>query len=312
MPLHIDYRPTTLDDLLGNHAIKESIKSVFSREFDKPHVILMTGPKGTGKTTIARIIASMVECSPESIIEYNCAQDNGIATVREITENAQYGPTTGKTKMYILDEAHCLTKGPQGAQNSLLKILEDTPKHVYFVLCTTDPEKLLPALVSRCMKWEVKSLPNPLITQLIKNTLDLEGLPNYPDSVIDLITKTAEGCPRQALILLDSVIDISDMQLALEAIAAATASETASIEVCRLLIDTRKNKWDDMKFLIKGLGEDHEKLRYAILGYMAAVLLSDTCRNPDHVSNVIDCFTESFMYSGKAGFYNACFNACKL
>jgi hypothetical protein len=139
------------------------------------------------------------------------------------------------------------------------------------------------------------------------------GFDEYPKPILNAIIKAADGCPRQALIILDSVVDIEDDAAAIQAIESATATETASLEVCRLLLEpASKSKWKDMAFLIKNLGDDPEKARYAILGYMAAVLVSDNCKNPDYVSSIIDCFTESFMYSGKAGLYNACFLACKL
>lgn len=315
MPLHIDYRPTSLEEVIGNDGIKESIKSVFTRD-DKPHCVLMMGPKGSGKTTIARIIATMVGCHADDIQEYNCATNNGIDTVRAISENAQYSPMSGSVKVYILDECHCLTKGKQGAQNSLLKITEDTPKHVFFILCTTEPEELLPALASRCMKFEVKSL-NPIQqTKLLKETIVSEGinLADFSEQVIKDIVKAADGCPRQALILLDSVIDIEDEQAALLAIAEAVATETATIEVSRLLLSDRKNRWPDMKFLLVSLGDDAEKVRYSILGYMATILLSDRtdAKTSERASQIIDQFTESFMYSKKAGLYNACYNACKM
>jgi DNA polymerase III gamma/tau subunit len=313
MPLHIDYRPNTLDELIGNEGIKESIRSVFTRE-DKPHAVLMTGPKGSGKTTIGRIIATMTGCSLDDVQEINCALDGGVDLVRGIRENIAYGALNGSVKFIILDECHCLTKGKQGAQNGLLKIMEDTPKHVFFVLCTTDPEQMLPALVSRCMKFEVKSLVAPQMTKLLEEVIIAEGidLAAWSKDITKEIVRIAEGCPRQALLLLDSVIDITDDNAALAALAEATATETASIDICRLLLENRKGRWDDMKFLLAGLLDKPEEMRYAILGYMATVMMSKNCQNPDHVSRVIDQFTESFMYSGKAGLVNACFQACKL
>jgi DNA polymerase III gamma/tau subunit len=308
MPLHIDYRPRTLDEVIGNDGIKESIYSVFTRE-DKPHTVLMCGPSGSGKTTIARIIATMLGCDSEDILEYNSANTRGIDTIRNIVENCQYAPLKGKYKVYILDEAHKITND---AQNALLKVLEDTPKHVFFIICTTDPEKLITTVKKRCMTFEVKGLAAPQMTKLLNDTVKSEGIDDFPKSIITEIVKTAEGCPRQALVLLDSVIDIEDEVAALRAISESTATETASIDLCRLLLDTRKGKWADARFLLKGLPDDPEKVRYSILGYMAAVLISDGCKDPDHVSGIIDQFTESFMYSGKGGLYNAVFNACKL
>lgn len=307
-PLHIDKRPPTLKDFYGNEGIKTSLDAILSRKSDVPHTFLFTGSSGCGKTTLGRIVAARVGCSPMSIHEYNSSNTRGIDTIREISQNAQMAPMSGKVKAYIIDECHAMTKD---AQNAFLKVLEDTPKHVYFILCTTDPEKLLPAIKTRCMTFEVKPLASPVLTKLVKDTVKSEGIDDFPTSVVTAIVKASDGCPRQAMILLDSVIDLIDENEALAAIQEGCATVTASIDLCRLLLEDRKGKWENARELLKGLGEEPEKVRYAILGYLGSVLISDNCKNPDHISSVIDLFTESFMYSGKAGLYNAVFYACK-
>jgi hypothetical protein len=164
------------------------------------------------------------------------------------------------------------------------------------------------------MQFEVKSLPSPIITKLIKDTIKSEGIDDFSDKVISTIVKAADGCPRQALILLDSVIDILDEESALKAISEATLTQTEGIELCRLLLDDRKGKWEAAKKILKGLPDDPEKMRYAILGYMASVMIGDNTDNNTlkKASEVIDCFTESFMYSGKAGLFNAVYISCGL
>jgi DNA polymerase-3 subunit gamma/tau len=311
MPLHIDKRPDSLDTFYGNEGIKVALKSVLSRTDDIPRTFLFTGPSGCGKTTLGRIVATMVGCHKNDIQEYNSSNTRGIDTVREISQNAQFSAMSGKYKLYLIDECHKMTND---AQNALLKILEDTPKHVFFVLCTTDPEKMIKAIRTRCMQFEVKELPAPVISKLVKDTVESEGIEDFSPKVIAAITKAAEGCARQSMILLDSVIDIIDEEEALRAISESTASQTASIDICKLLISDSKQKWSAMKGLLRGLPDDPEKMRYAILGYMAAVLIGDNSdgANAERASAVIDCFTESFMYSGKAALYNACFLACKI
>lgn len=315
-PLHTDKRPPSLKEFLGNDGVKNSLGSVLARESDVPRIYLFVGPKGCGKTTLARIIATSVGCHPSAIKEYNCALDNGIDTIRDITDNAQYGPTMGKFKMYILDESHCLTKGAQGAQNGLLKILEEPPKHVFFVLCTTEPDKLLPTLISRCMRFEVKSLPSPLLTKLVKETVASEGITDFPDSVTNAIVKAASGCPREALVLLDSVIDIVDEKQALDAIAEVMATSTASIDLCRLLISdkTPSQKWSEARDLLRGLPEDAEGLRYAIMGYMKSIILNEKSNDStiDRCIAINDLLMESFMYTKMSGLINAIYYACRV
>jgi DNA polymerase-3 subunit gamma/tau len=246
-------------------------------------------------------------------MEYDIANTRGIDTTREIAANAQFSPMTGKVKVYILDEVHSMTKD---GQNALLKILEDTPKHVYFFLCTTDPDKLLKTIVTRCMRFEVKTLPGPVMSKLLKDTVLSEGITDFHDSVIQAIVKAADGCPRQAMILLDSVIDIIDETPALLAVAEAMATVTASIDICRLLLETTKyDKWEKMVVMLRGLQDDNaEKMRYAILRFMSGAMLKDWSDRAtvQQASSVIDQFTESFMYTGKAGLVNACYNACLI
>lgn len=311
MPLHLDKRPSSLENFLGNEGIRDSLKSVLSRKQDIPHTFLFSGPSGCGKTTLARIAANMVGCHETSIIEYNSSNTRGIDTIRQISENAQMSALIGKNKAYILDEAHKLTND---AMNALLKILEDTPKHVFFFICTTDPNKLIKAIITRCMGFEVKSLPCPVLTKLIKETVKSEGIDDFPDSVVNAIVKVADGCPRQALILLDSVIDIVDEDAALKAVAESNLTETETMELCRLLLADRKNKWEDCRIILKGLPDDAEKIRYAVLGYMASVMIGDRTdgNTLKKASEVIDCFTESYIHVGKAGLYNSCYIACKL
>ena len=307
MPFHIDYRPKTLDEVVGNEGVKESLKAVFEQE-DKPHASLFIGPSGCGKTTLARIIAKMIGCAPEDIQEYNSSNTRGIDSIREIAQNSIYAPMSGKVKVYLLDEVHRMTKD---AQNALLKLLEDTPKHVYFLLCTTDPEMLIKAIKTRCMTFEVKQLAAPQLTALVERTLkDCGELENFSKKVIKTIVKVADGCPRQAMILLDQVYNILDEDAAVEALnSAVAAAEVASIELCRILLETRTNRWDDIRFILKGIQEEPEKLRYGILGYLDAVLMSDNCKDPQRVVNLMDCFRESYMYSGKSALHGDCYTA---
>ena len=155
MPLHIDYRPADFDEILGNEETIKSIKSILARDEDRPHAWMFVGPSGCGKTTLARIVSAALGCPPKinkaanlDFQEINTSDMRGIDTAREILKTMNFAPvnTASKCRVYILDECHQATKD---FQNSLLKALEDTPDHVYFLLCTTDPSKLLKTIKNR-------------------------------------------------------------------------------------------------------------------------------------------------------------------
>ena len=167
MAIYNEYRPLTLEEVRGQEPIKNQLKAMFESG-SVPNALLFVGPRGTGKTTIARIVARFVNCSDPhgdpcnecescksilagaspDVLELDAASNNKVDDVRAIIENAQYSPV-GNMKVYILDEVHMFS---QGAWNALLKILEEPPKNVLFILCTTEEQKIPATIVSRCRK----------------------------------------------------------------------------------------------------------------------------------------------------------------
>jgi DNA polymerase III subunit gamma/tau len=303
MPLHIDYRPATLDEVVGNDSIKESLMSIFSRE-DKPHAYLFYGQSGTGKTTFARIMATMLNCSAQDFFEFNMSNLRGIDHVRELAVNCQYSPVDGKVKVYLLDEVHRQT---QDAQHAILKILEDTPAHVYFILCTTEPERLLKTIHTRCSGYQTQSLDNKKMKVLIKRVLEQERVEDFSATVINEIIRVSDGSPRQALVILDQVIDMDDSK-ALAAVASFSVVEAEAIDICRAIVG--QVNWETLRPLVKAtlLTTEPEKLRYAVLGYLSSILLN---KSDDRISELIDLFSENTFSSGKAGIINMCYLASK-
>ncbi len=299
MALNLKYRPSTLEELVGNEAIKNSLKSLLPRE-DRPHAYLFTGPSGSGKTTLGRIIANMLGCEFEDLQEFNSANTRGIDTIREITQNSHYAALVGKVKVYILDEFQQVL-GP--AANALLKVLEDCPKHVYFILCTTEPDKIIATIKNRCTTYQTALLTDIQMKKLLTWVLEKEGIADFSSKVLKEIIRVSEGCPRQALVVLDSVIDILDEKEALEAVSVVTVGEAEVIDICRALIDDAS--WKSIKGKVKDVlsKTEPEKLRYGILGYLSSVLLSSD--KNDRVSNLIDVFSENTYSSGKAGIVNS-------
>ena len=193
------------------------------------------------------------------------------------------------------------------AQESLLVILEEPPKHIYFALCTTEPAKLKKSLKRRCHSYEFAVLTPIQIKKLLKDILEKEGVKDFPKEVIEKIADVCDGSPGKALNLLDTVIDVTDDKTALDAVENATITEANIAEIVRLLLSGRA-QWSEIATLIKGLSGEPESLRYAFLGYFNAVLLD---KGTDRVAEMMMAFQESVMYSGRGGLTLAIYFAYK-
>lgn len=305
MSLHLDYRPKTLNEVEGNRSTVDALKTVLARKTDIPHAMLFTGSSGCGKTTLGRIVANHLGCADIDFREIDAGGERGIDAIREIRIQARLRPIGGPVRVWLLDEAHSYL-GP--AQNALLKILEDTPPHVYFILCTTDPEKLLKTIKSRCMQFNVAPLSEKQMTRLLKRIVEAEGVTDFPEAAYQLIHQNSLGHVRAALVILDKVIDLPAQKL-LAACEQAAGEEAQVIDLCRALI--KGEKWGKVSALLRPIQESQEaeSVRYAVLGYMNSVLLKED--NP-RVFLVMEAFREPFYNTGKPGLTFACYEAVKL
>jgi len=304
-PLHTKYRPKSFSEFIGGESIIESLRSMLSEEGVTSKAYLFTGPSGCGKTTLARIIKTELACSDRDFIEMNTANTRGIDSIREIISYCHYAPFEGKVKIYHFDEAAKLTND---AQNALLKILEDTPSHVYFILSTTDPQKLLKTIRTRCTTYNLRLLRRSELIKLLKRVCEEEGLDINAD-ILKEIARVSEGTPRQALVILGQVAGVKKESEILKIIEEGSVSETQIIDLCRILMEERKGKWKEVATILKGIDSEPESVRYAVLGYFNSVLLN---REDNRIVEIIELFTDSFMYSGRAGLTAACFFACRV
>jgi len=216
------WRPKTFAELSGQEHVVRALSNALERG-RLHHAYLLTGTRGVGKTTIARILAKSLNCvkgvtatpcgvCPACIdidagrfvdlLELDAASNTGIDNMREILDNARYAPTVGRYKVYLIDEVHMLSKA---AFNSMLKTLEEPPEHVKFVLATTDPQKIPVTVLSRCLQFNLKLLPAPLIAKRLAEILRAEGVP-FEDAAAALIARVAHGSMRDALSVLDQAI----------------------------------------------------------------------------------------------------------
>jgi len=203
-------------------------------------------------------------------------------------------PISGKCRVYLIDEAHRLTAD---AQDAFLKILEDTPDHVYFFLCTTDPGKLKQTVRTRCTEVQLRLLSTEELREVVRRVCKSEGMKLSQD-VEDALVEAAGGSARKALVLLHSVIGLKDEDQQLEAIRREDAEQEA-IEVARLLFKPRVS-WSQAAAVLKQLKADPEQVRWLVLSYARTVLLSGT-RNMHRAAEVIDVFSRPFYDSKDAG-----------
>ena len=216
------YRPRSFDTLVGQAHVVQALKNALDQK-RLHHAYLFTGTRGVGKTTLARILAKSLNCekgissSPCGIcaacteidqgryvdlIEVDAASNTQVDNMRDLLDNAQYAPTQGQFKIYIIDEVHMLSKS---AFNAMLKTLEEPPEHVKFILATTDPQKVPVTVLSRCLQFNLKQMPSFSISEYLEKILKEESI-NYEINAIYLIAKAANGSMRDALSILDQGI----------------------------------------------------------------------------------------------------------
>ncbi|HEX7036656.1 MAG TPA: DNA polymerase III subunit gamma/tau, partial [Pseudomonadales bacterium] len=215
-------RPATFDALVGQDHVVRALRHALDND-RLHHAYLFTGTRGVGKTTIARVLAKCLNCergvssSPcgecsicrevtenrfVDLIEVDAASRTGVNDARELLENAQYLPTRGRYKVYLVDEVHMLTNQ---AFNALLKTLEEPPEHVKFLLATTDPKKVPVTVLSRCLQFQLKNISAERISAYLAEVLTAEGVPFEPEA-LEVIAGAARGSMRDALSITDQAI----------------------------------------------------------------------------------------------------------
>jgi DNA polymerase-3 subunit gamma/tau len=298
MSSNVTERPKEFADVIGNKETVAQLSAMLEgKKGSVPHCILFSGPSGCGKTTLARIVADKIGCTEFDFKEYDVADNRGIDTAREIKQTAHLKPMAGPVKVYLLDEVH---KATSDFQNAMLKITEEPPAHVYFILCTTEPDKLIKTLRNRCTAFTVSALPAKRIRLLLEKTAKKEGA-EVSDDAFEMISENSEGSPRKALVIYDQ-IKVLDPEMQEKAVSKVIKNDAAVIDLCRALIG--KPSWKTLSELIKGLDEDPEKIRRAVLGYCTAVALNGDNKK---AILVIECFKDNFYDSGKAGLVYAAY-----
>lgn len=247
--LYRTYRPITFSEVAGQRAIVRTLQNALNQN-KMAHAYLFSGPRGTGKTSMAKLFAKALNCdegvgkqcnkcinclgvndgSHPDVYEIDAASNNGVEDVRQLIENINYAPIRGRYKVYIIDEVHMMTAS---AFNALLKTLEEPPANVIFILATTEPHKVIPTILSRCQRYNFAKVSDKDISDRLQTILKLESIV-YEEDALNLLISLADGGVRDALSMLDQVLAYADQRLRLEDVLALFAL-TSKLEQINLL-----------------------------------------------------------------------------
>lgn len=296
-------RPTSLEAFIGNKSAIESVRSCLARK-DPPHTFLISGPSGTGKTTLARIIANSVGSFDYSAAynpdytEMNTADFRGIDTARNLIRIVGLAPVSSPYRVFLFDECHKLTGD---AQEALLKILEEPPAHVLFILATTDPQKLLRTIIRRAIHIVLQPLEDTMIFRWLREVCRQNNRAIDPKA-LKQIAERARGSLGMALSLLDQILDLDKEDI--ETILSQEQElEKQTIDLCRELMN--KTNWVSIAGILQGLKQQEpERVRRAVMGYCSTILIKG-----DHpkAALIMDCFRRPFYDNGFSDLILACY-----
>ncbi len=316
------WRPQTFADVVGQDHVVRTLRNAIARG-RIAHAYLLVGPRGTGKTSLARIFAKALNCTggPSAdfdvkdpacqaiangsfldVIEIDGASNNGVDQVRDLRDTVQYVPAQGKFKVYIIDEVHMLSAQ---AFNALLKTLEEPPPHVKFVFATTDPQKVLPTIISRCQRFDLKPISDGLIVERLKKISAEENI-QVTDAALACIARMADGGMRDAQSIFDQMISFCGATISepdvLDVYGLVSAEKIAALAAALAAGDHQKivalaDECDAAgRDLVRLLGDLQSSIRVALLAAIAQGGRSTALGTPlttEQLTRMLDALRES-------------------
>lgn len=303
--LYRTYRPQTFDEVAGQEHIVKTLKNALATG-KIAHAYLFAGPRGTGKTTMAKLFAkalnceegighqcneckncvSIIEGNHPDVLELDAASNNGVDEIRDLIDKVKYGTILGRYKVYIIDEVHMLSTG---AFNALLKTLEEPPEHVVFILATTEPHKILPTILSRCQRYDFTKVSEVDIKERLKSILLNENV-EYVEDAVELIVSLADGGMRDALSILEKVLAYSNNRLVVEDVLKIYALESKE-EKIKLLKSIANHDMSDVLSRLNNYvtkGTDIKRLTEDLLSILKDIVIF----NSSNIGNYLESLKE--------------------
>ncbi len=307
--LYRTYRPQTFEEVAGQEHIVRTLKNALATG-KIAHAYLFAGPRGTGKTTMAKLFAKALNCEEgighqcneckncvaitegnhPDVLELDAASNNGVDEIRELIDKVKYGTILGRYKVYIIDEVHMLSTG---AFNALLKTLEEPPEHVIFILATTEPHKILPTILSRCQRYDFNKVSEFDIKERLKKILLNENV-EYVEEAVELIVSLADGGMRDALSILEKVLAYSGNKLVVQDVLDIYALESKEEKIKLIHSIISHNMGDVLSRLNNYItkGTDIKRLTEDLLVILKDVVIF----NSSNIGNYLESLNEDEAY----------------